>query len=301
MTKFNFSALLIAIALGVSGCKDEPKPTNEAGLTHETYKPSNVVSGPMVFPGGANTVFKEYGKYKDPQHPQPYSAPGTWVVYMAAPGWTNGGKKIVDRLATDAVAVSKVWEFVRVNRLRDKVQVAWLQYDENPGPQYVESLDLVPDNFIPLFLKPHGPVVDYYIHSPATRHPTSKARLAYDQWLKPYLPFAKKEGADYVATNDFQKVQGFNDPSGKYWDSWARHWFIVNPEGVVVDAYFSNLGNYFIQGADKPINSLIHHLNLDPSSLTIEKIVTAKYESFYTPPYWNQLDASFREQIGLEK
>ncbi|MFL1449117.1 hypothetical protein ACI77O_12050 [Pseudomonas tritici] len=301
MTHFKITALLAAIALTLSGCNDKPIPANEAGFTKDSYSPSNASVGPMVFPAGSQTVYKELDKFKDPLGPQPYKAPGQWVVYMAAPGWTNGGKRIVDRLATDAVAVSKVWEFVRVNRLRDKVKVAWLQYDDNPSAQYMDSLDKVPDNFIPLFLKPHGPQVDYYIHSPATRYGSATGRTRYDMWLKPYLPFAKKEGADYVAATDFQKVQGFNDLNGKYWDSWARHWFIVNPDGVVVDAYFSNLGNYFIQGADKPINSLIHHLDLDPTTLTIEKIVTAKYESYYSAPYWNKLDAEFRDQIGLDK
>jgi len=291
------TAVLIACAL-TAACRDE-QSKNAAGLTEATYKASQANILPMSFPGREATLYKEFGKFKDKELPQPYTQPHTWVVYMAAPGWTTGGTQIVDRLAMDAVAIERVKQFVYTNQLHDQVQVAWLQYDPNPGPLYVEGLDKVPDNFIPLFLKPHGPQVDLYIHSPAIRYGKSSTSMRYDEWLKPYLPFAKKEGSKYVAATDFQRIQGFDDSDGKYWDSWARHWFIVNPEGQVVDAYFSNLGNYHIQGADKPINSLIHHLKLDPDSLDIPKIVSANYESFYTPPYWDKLNNELRNTLGV--
>lgn len=300
MKKFALAAFVIACTLAASGCRED-KGLNKAGLTNDTYQPSGAVASKMTFPGGSQTVFKAFGKFKDPELPQPYHQPDSWVVYMAAPGWTNGGKSIVDRLATDAVAIARVKQFVQDNHLSDKVKVAWLQYDPNPGALYMDDLKHVPDNFIPLFLKPHGPQVDYYIYSPASRNGNNSGSVRYDQWLKPYLPFAKKEGADYLTTSDFHRVEGFNDPDGKYWDSWARHWFIVNPQGQVVDAYFSNLGKYAIQGADMPINSLIHNLNLDASSLIIPKIITTNYESLYTKPYWNQVDTEFREQIGLSR
>lgn len=297
MKKITLTALVIAVAVAATGCSED---LNEAGLTEKTYRPSRVNVSAMTFPGGTQTVFKAYGTFKEKQLPQPYKQPDAWVVYMAAPGWTDGGTPIVDRLATDAVAVSRVKKFLQENQLGDKVKVAWLQYDENPDPLYVESLEKVPDNFIPLFLKPHGPRgVDFYIYSPAVRHRANGKSIRYDQWLKPYLPFAKKEGGDYVATNDFERIQGFNEPDGKYWDSWARHWFIVNPQGEVVDAYFSNLGNYFIEGADKPINSLIHHLKLDSDNLVIPKIISTNYESLYTAPYWDKSAAELRDQLGL--
>lgn len=292
-------ACLILTCSVFAACGDKPSK-NVAGLNEQTYKASEANQLPMTFPGGNGTVFKAYGHYKDKEGPQPYHQPNAWVVYMAAPGWTNGGKPIVDRLATDAAAVERVKQFVYTNKLQDKVKVAWLQYDANPSARLIESLDKVPDNFIPLFLKPHGPQVDLFIHSEASHAGQPASVKRYDQWLKPYLPFAKKAGSDYVAANDFQQVQGFDDPNGKYWDSWARHWFIVNPEGVVVDAYFSNLGNYYIQGADMPINSLIHHLKLDAASLDIPKIVNSNYESYWTQPYWDQFDEKVRSTLGVD-
>lgn len=291
-------AAVVLSCFVTAACRDE-QSKNVAGLTEETYKASHANQIPMTFPGGDQTVVKAYGKFKDKEGPQPYRQPHAWVVYMAAPGWTNGGKPIVDRLATDAAAIERVRQFVYVNNLQGQVQVAWLQYDANPSARFVESLDKVPDNFIPLFLKPHGPQVDLFIHSEASHGGQPASVLRYDRWLKPYLPFAVKAGSDYVAANDFQRVQGFNDPDGKYWDSWARHWFIVNPEGIVADAYFSNLGNYYVQGADMPINSLIHHLQLDAKKLDIPKIVSTNYESFWTPPYWDQYDESIRSTLGV--
>lgn len=298
MKRSGIAALIFALGL-TAACRDEPSK-NVAGLSEKTYQASGANQLPMTFPGGAETVFKPFGKYKDKERPQVYSQPNTWVVYMAAPGWTNGGMPIVDRLATDAVAVERVKQFIFTNNLQSQVRVAWLQYDQNPSGRYMESLDTVPDNFIPLFLKGFGPQVDYYIHSPAHHAGQAGGGLRYDQWLKPYLPFAKKDGDDYVAATDFQRAQGFDDANGKYWNSWARHWFIVNPDGVVMDAYFSNLGRYYIQGADRPINALIHHLKLNADSLDIPKIVSANYESFWTPPYWEQLDDKARATFGLE-
>jgi hypothetical protein len=293
------TSFILGLTFAAAGCKED-KGLNKAGLTVETYQPSGSVKTAMTFPAGDQTVFKAFGHFKDPQLPQPYQQPKTWVVYMAAPGWTNGGTPIVDRNATDASAVERVKQFVRDNRLQDTVKVAWLQYDQNPDPLYVESLKKVPDNFIPLFLKTFGPQVDYYIYSPAIRHGVSGASLRYDQWIKPYLPYAKKQGSDYVSTSDFHRNEGFDQPDGKYWDSWARHWFIVNPDGIVVDAYFSNLGKYGIQGADIPINSLIKNLKLDPKDLEIPKIFTSNYQSFYTAPYWNKLTSDFQNQVGMD-
>jgi len=293
------TAVLIACAL-TAGCRDEPSK-NAAGLTEETYKGSGASRLPMTFPGQGATVFKEYGMFKDKQLPKAYTHPNTWVVYMASPGWTNAGKPIADRLAIDAVAISRVKTFVQRNHLRDQVKVAWLQYDRNPDPLYLEGLDRVPDNIIPLFLKPHGPQVDYYIYSPAVRKGNTSPSMRYDEWLKPYLSFAKKDGSKYVARTDLQRTQGFNEADGEYWDRWARHWFVVNPEGVVVDAYFSNLGNYYVQGPEKPINSLIHHLALDPEALDIPKIIpTPFYESLYSEPYWDKLDKEFRDTLGVD-
>lgn len=165
MKRSGIAALIFVLGL-TAACRDEPSK-NVAGLSEKTYQASGANQLPMTFPGGAETVFKPFGKYKDKERPQVYSQPNTWVVYMAAPGWTNGGMPIVDRLATDAVAVERVKQFIFTNNLQSQVRVAWLQYDQNPSGRYMESLDTVPDNFIPLFLKGFGPQVDYYIHSPA--------------------------------------------------------------------------------------------------------------------------------------
>ena len=298
MKKLKVAVLAIACAIAATGCREE-KTLNDAGLSEATYQSSGVAVQPMVYPGMGATVFKVGGKFKDPQLPQHWHQPKTWMVYMAAPGWTNGGFPIVDRLSTDAVAVSKVYDFLWRNDLRDKVKVAWLQYDQNPNPRFMDDLTKVPDNFIPLFLKPAGPQVDYYIYSPSARQAAGQGVMQYDRWLKPYLPFAKKQGNDYVAATEFQRNEGFDDINGKYWDNWARHWFIVNPQGEVVDAYFSNLGHRFIQGADKPINSLIHHLNLDSEKLIIPKLVTYQYQSLYTAPYWDKVDTEVRDVLEI--
>jgi hypothetical protein len=256
------------------------------------------------------TVFKERLKFDEPRLPQPWQQPNTWMVYMAAPGWTNGGEKIVDRIAADQTQLWYVRNFIGINGLNGKVKVAWLQYDPNPNPLYVESLEKVPGNFIPLLAKGSAlnTATDFFIHSPATRFGSNDGpSMRYDMWLKPYLAWAKKEGNDYVTTRTPDHDSGFDDPNSEYWDHWARHWFIVNPEGQVVDAWFSNIGRMKIYAADKPINSLIHHLKLSGDKLDIPKILVTdepwkfNYKSMYTSPYWDQKASDFRDELGMPK
>lgn len=293
----SFAALLTMCSI-VGGCQDD-QSGKVNHMSDRSYEPSGAPVSPMVFPGLETTVFKEYGRYKDPELPQPYKHGKEWVIYMASPGWTNEGEEIVTRLATDAAAVGALRNFLRDNNLNDKVKVAWLQYDKNPSAQYVESYSKIPDNFIPLFLKPHGPFVDYYIHSAASRYGKDDKLVRYDLWLKPYIHHAIKKGNDFTTEDKFHIAKGFNKVDSEYWDSWARHWFIVNPDGNVVDAYLSNIGNSYIHGIDSPIFSIIHHLKLDADNLSVPKAVTYRYESYYGEPYWNKVDREFRENLGM--
>lgn len=294
-----FTSLAVSLVLLVS-C-DAKDVLRSSASQEPGYQPSSAHQLPMTFPGKDQTVSKDFYDFKAHKRPARFTHPNSWVIYMAAPGWTNGGAKIADRTAYDASAVWQVKQFIKANKLTDKVRVAWLQYDPNPNPRFVESLDLVPDNFIPLFLKMHGPQVDFFVYSPASRRATSNRSMTYDQWLKPYLSFAEKKGNTYVTGNASQEAMGFNDSKSEYWDSWARHWFVVNPDGIVVDAYFSNLGTRYIQGPDKPIYSLIHHLGLNQTDLSIPKVVSGHYRSLYTLPYWDKADADFRRQLGMSK
>lgn len=295
MKNFKIAAVLVVLGAG-TGCGEK---TNLSDINEDSYESSKAVNAPMTFPAGASTVYKEFFDYKKNVMPKPYAQPDTWVVYMAAPGWTNGGLEIENRLASDASAISRVKAFIEQNGLRDKVKVAWLQYDINPAAPFLEPLEKVPSNFIPLHLKFFGPASDYYIYSPAARFTAKNGQLRYDLWIKQYVPYAEKVGDDYKATTFFQENAGFNDLQGPYWDNWARHWFIVNPEGTVVDAYFSNLGHYYIQGPDKPISSLIHHFDLDADDLIIPKLINTRYKSLYTKPYWEKINNDLREDLGF--
>lgn len=284
-------ALLAICSTLIAGCQKEV--TNKSGLSKETYQPSNSPVIDMTFPAGQNSVFKRHGEFDSPTSPEKYVHPEKWVVYMAATGWTNKGKRITDRVAFDAAQLAFVKNFIRDNRLFDQVKVAWIQYDRNPSSNFVESLDVIPSNFIPLFLKPMGPVTDYYIYSPAERYESNKLSMRYDMWLKPYMRHTKPSGDDYVTESEFHKNNGFDDVNGPYWDRWARHWFIVNPQGQVMDAYLSNMGHNKSYGADFPINSLIYHLDLDSDSLVVREFHQINYQSYYSPPYWEKMHAEF--------
>jgi hypothetical protein len=300
MREIKICVLAVACAVALSACDNKPS-NNKAGLSEETYKSSGVTGVPFHLPAGEKSIYKAYRDFGKDVAPKPFTPPKTWMVYIAAPGWTNGGEPIVDRLSNDGAQVAALRMFVNDNGLADKVKLAWVQYDRNPSPQFVESIDLVPLNFIPLYLTVSGPKVDFYIQSPVSRYGDEPGLVRYDQWLKPYIKHAQKNGDDYVTTSTFHRDQGFNDYKNPYWNSWSRNWFIVNPDGVVVDAYLSNLGVGYTYGARTPINSLIHHLKLDADKLTIFNIQEKSYVSTYTEPFWDQFNNYVQDQLGLKK
>lgn len=284
--KFNAVALVIA-SISLSGCF-EPE-TNLSGLSEETYLASGANAIPMTFPAGTATIAKQRDQFNKPTPPTHYKAPSTWVIYIASPAWTTGGLTITRRLASDAAAATRVKTFLRDNLLTDRVKLAWLQYDPNPAQEIMGDKPVSKGNLIPLYLQPFGPDVDYFIYSPAERFTSRGQSLRFDQWVKPYLSFARPEGDEFVTEDKFHLSKGFSDVNSDYWDDWSRIWFIVNPEGIVVDAYFSNLGSGKTYGSIRPINSLMHHLNLDSEKLIIPQLVEHSYISKYTPPYWDQV------------
>ena len=286
LKKINAIALVVA-TISLSACF-EPE-TNLSGLSEKTYRASGANALPMTFPAGASTIAKPRNEFNKPTPPTQFTPPSTWVVYMASPGWTSGGLKITRRLASDAAAATHVKTFLRANLLTEQVKLVWLQYDPNPAQEMMADKPVSKGNLIPHYIQPFGPDVDYFVHSPAQRFTATSQSLRFDQWVKPYLPFAQQADDDFVTNDQFHLSQGFADINSDYWDDWSRIWFIVNPDGVVVDAYFSNLGTGKTYGSIRPINSLMHHLELDSDRLIIPKLVEHSYISKYTPPYWDQL------------
>lgn len=283
--------------LALTACEPATEPTNLGGFTKDSRPKIQAKNLDFVLPSGKMSVYKRYSEFNEKVDPEVYSHPDSWVVYMAAPGWTNGGAKIERRISSDAASVDSVRQFIDDNNLSSKVKLAWLQYDQNPGHQFIESLDVVPSNFIPLFLKPHKPKVDFYIYSPAMRYEATASSMRYDLWLKPYLSFTEKSGDDYIAHGMQHRINGFDDINSEYWDNWSRHWFIVNPEGIVVDAYFSYIGNQFLYNSNAPIASLIYHLDLEPDSLHTKKVENYRFPSYYTEPYWDQMHNGLMELV----
>ena len=292
------SAIIVGMALIVGGCGEPASNTNLGEYTKDSRPNIQAKQIPFVLPAGEHSVYKEKKDFYEDVAPKPYSHPNKWVVYIASPGWTTGGTKIETRLSSDAASADIVKQFIDDNNLASEVKVAWLQYDRNPHDSFVESLDKVPGNFIPFFLKPHGPNVDYFIHSPASRYKATDVSMRYDMWLKPYLSFADKDGADYTTKDQYQTVNGFLDYKSSYWDNWSRHWFIVNPEGVVMDAYFSYIGNMHLYNPSAAISSLIYHLDLDPEKLITIKPTSYRFPSLYSEPYWEGIHNGFQNLLN---
>lgn len=147
---------VLVLLLCLTACDDSQNPPLSDGAKI-SYRPSKANSLPMVFPGKSHTTYVKLGNKPISDKPAPYSHGNEWVVYMASPGWTNGGTDIVDRLSMDAVAIDRVKQFVLNNQLHGKVKVAWLQYDQNPPKaitgQWVCPLAILSLSFTPAWSK----------------------------------------------------------------------------------------------------------------------------------------------------
>lgn len=265
------------------------------------YKPSGVPAGQkMVFPAGAATVAKAYREFSTDVPPSRYQHPNKWVIYMAAPGWTNGDRNIVTRLSLDRSLVQHVTEFIHRNKLSDSVSVAWLQYDLNPGSEFVEAE--ISQNFIPYFLQAGMPRVNHYIYSPAGRFSAPAGQLRYDEWLKPYLFHTVVVDGKYRTNSQYHEEKGYYDFKSDHWDNWGRHWFVVNPDGVVVDAYISNTAQTYTYGPYTAVRSLVHHMGLSAGDVKMPPAVRESYQSSkYSMPYWEKVREDAARNLGMAR
>lgn len=291
--------IIFAISIFVMLCACDGDTTKESAA-RDAYVPSGITPTKMVFPGGSSTTYKSFRDFKKDVKPTSYSHPNKWVIYIAATGWTNGGLAITTRTANDAGHMAVIKNFLDQNNLSNKVHTAWIQYDKNPSPQFVESIDLVPSNYIPFFLKEQGPDVNYYIHSFTSRYNKGGDILRYDEWLKPFMKHSNYVNGKWETTSPFQMDAGYYDYKSPYWDQWARHFFIVNPDGIVVDAYLSNMGHSKSYSSKSAIKSIIYHLGLNENDMVVPKLFETSYTSTYTAPYWDEINNAAINAFGLK-
>lgn len=292
-------ALLAVFVL--SGCGDATD-VNGKGAQHTAYKPSIAKPMPFIFPGGKSTTGTETAPRRGGEggslKPMPYKHPNVWGIYLASSNYTDGTTDRNLRHGVDQYHLHTLSSFVRENGLHDQVKVIWLQYDDVPvGINYLSKEEGAWD-FMPTALRwtNTDSFFDYYVISPASRY-GENGRLRYDKWLKPLLSY--RSGRDGNIARTFDEESGVNDYKSKFWDKWNRHFFLVNPDGILVDAWVS-LGSHSLQTfPDQPINALTHHLKLDPSKLTYPRVNRqGTYISEYKPPIEQQLLDAVNDMSG---
>ncbi|MHC5194948.1 hypothetical protein ACYSUW_14435 [Pseudomonas frederiksbergensis] len=132
--------------------------------------------------------------------------------------------------------LAQISKYVRDNKI--PVEINYLGYDSLP-----DSLVNRDDNSYGYWLsfdnEPCGKAfrmcVDNYLVSPAARY-SGTGRLAYKDWIAPFLPQGDSERASmqkYV----IEQLGGSANESSPFYDYWPTMVFLVNPEGKVVRAW----------------------------------------------------------------
>jgi hypothetical protein len=250
-------ALAGAIVISLAGCDfgSDVNASTQAS-TEFVYHPTLATPVKFVLPGGnltraaRTTVSQSVGK--GVIRPLPYVQPKSWTIYLASSMYTDGRTPRSQRWITDMVHMKTLSTFLESNGLRDKVVLAWVQYDPIPPGQgaLANKVDAGWD-FLPLPFRwqDANKYFDYYIVSPSSRF-GAKGSVRYDTWLKPYLWY--ENSGDGRIKREIDKSAGIDDYRSKLWDKWNRHIFLVNPEGYVVDSWVSvgsTIINAFPNGA----------------------------------------------------
>lgn len=291
-----FAVILSTVLL--TACDQPAKDPIEHGYTPTLSNPI-----PFSLPAGDKTAYaastkgySEGGKVAV----HTYQHPRKWVVYLASSNWSEAGTERSMRHVIDAQHLSALKKFIAQNKLSDRVAVAWLQYDSHPGyinlfagdADGVSGWRVLPKTFL---LQNTEHIFDYYVVSPASRLPGGK-NLSISEWLNPYIEYA--DSPDGRTHLDVDLRSGKDDPSSKFWDRWNRHFFVVNPDGLVVDAYL-NIGTKQHTWPDQPMHSLVHHLNIAPETVIYPEINrSAFYKSYFSEPIEDQFAESIQEAIN---
>jgi hypothetical protein len=236
--------LAVAVAFALAGCGDHAGETSSAKVsTQFDYIPTLTTPVKFVLPGGSSTMAARttlsQGLGKGVIRPAPYVQPKSWAIYLAASMYTDGRTPVGERWVTDMVHMKSIDTFLKSNGLRDQFVLGWVQYDPIPPGQgaLANAVDAGWD-FLPLSFRwqDTNQYFDFYIVSPSSRY-GENSHLRYDKWLKPYIWYEDSEGGRIRRSID--KKAGIDDYKSAIWDKWNRHFFLVNPDGYVVDSWVS--------------------------------------------------------------
>lgn len=284
--------VVAAVAILV-GCGSESSDTKEP---FSEYTPTIENPVEFILPAGSNTY--QITQDSDSNgarifNQSRYEHPEKWVIYLASAPWvTEGSSEFGARAQNDSVAAKRIMAFLEANDLDDQVDFVWMQYDSLPRSKAEGWGGMGPGSKIPgmLHLMNTKGIFDAYVISPAARFP-GEPGLLHSEWIRPFIIYGNDEFGDYQRSFDIES--GINDVNSKFWDRWGRHYFVVDPEGMVRDAYVS----ISVRNSDsQPMRSIVHHLGMDADDAVFPEFnPNGHYKAYYSPT----LEGQFHDTMNL--
>ncbi|MAG64942.1 MAG: hypothetical protein CMK74_03590 [Pseudomonadales bacterium] len=284
--------LALTAALLMAGCgSDEPN----AQAAFSQYTPTVEEPVPFRLPAGADSVqlVQDHTGHVGKFSQSPYQHPDKWVIYMASAPWVKeGSSDFTSRAVNDYVTAEKIMSFLQDNNLKDRVGLVWMQYDALPLSKEEGWGGMDVGSKLPGMLSAQNThhIFDAYVLSKAARYPGEKG-LLYSDWVRPFITYPQGENGDMSRAIDAQA--GIDDVYSDYWSRWGRHFFIVDPEGMVRDAYVSmNRDTSELQA----MRSIAHHLGVDLDDDAYPKFVRGSaYKAYYSPT----LEGQYHDTMNL--
>lgn len=270
-------ALLAVAALSgfLIGCDSEPEK-----LVQE-YIPTLETPVEFALPAGADTfqITKEKVEGGWFHTELAYQHPEKWVIYVATTIWMPEGNKSFDqRRKLDREVGANLKQFIKRNNLQEQAEVVLLQYDPVDLRFDKEGVVKLPDIYARGELEPY---FDAFVISPVDRLPGGQ-NIAFAEWIRPLIAY----GHNHEQQRMFDDQDGIDDPGSKFWDEWNRHFIIVDPQGMVQDAY-TNIGSRPNRAWEiHAMRSLGHHLGVDPKDASYPDIdLKNTYHVEYSVPW----------------
>ncbi|WGK63512.1 hypothetical protein QAO71_17235 (plasmid) [Halopseudomonas sp. SMJS2] len=288
----NVKNIMLSVAFVLVGCgSDEP----DAKAAFSEYMPTIDEPVPFRLPAGSDSmqITQDQSGNVGVFSQSSYQHPNKWVIYMASAPWVKeGSSDFTSRAVNDTVTGEKVMSFLHDHNFKDRVDFVWMQYDALPKSKDEGWGGMKAGSKLPgvLWAQNTHSIFDAYVISPAARYP-GQAGLLYSDWIRPFITYPDGDNGAFWRSLDVDA--GIDKVDSDFWDRWGRHFFIVDPEGMVRDAYVSmNRDTSELQA----MRSIAHHLGADLDDDAFPDFVRGSaYKAYYSPT----LEGQFYDTMNL--
>lgn len=283
-----FKPILCAAICLLAAC-GEAKTDVPKGVSTLFYKPSITEPVEFVLPNEdlAQRFFrKEKGRGVDTAIiSEEYElSTGKWQIWYTGNIWSNNGPASANgRISVMADHLMIIDKFRKANDL--DIEVNFIQTDgvsvrlgladaKRSKGWSLSPAGGVCDGFFYM-------CTDNYVISPFGRDGMTEAQSQY-AWLKPY-----DQKPEWIGDH-MDGHRGYNDKTSDYWNQTPPAAFLVNPDGMVVDAIVPLLHGINLSPG-KVIRAMIYHMDLEMDDLV------------YPPAVGNYADPALNSEVSFGK